>query len=211
VLLAPKSLAVPEARTPGPVVGSRSQHQVAFVGPFGVGKTTAVFTLCGDSVASTDVQSSLVRARAGRHVKPSTTVGLERGEWTAPDGSAVAIVGTPGQERFDLVRRSAMPRSTGVVLWLFGDHEQAGLDAELWLDFIAAEVLLDRITVAITRVGSADTDSAEAQLDAFRQIVDRFSPDIPLVASDPRDHDDVAHVVLTALRGRSLRIVEQAG
>ncbi len=209
MLLAPKSLAVPEPRNIGPVVGSRSQQQVAFVGPFGVGKTTAVFTLCGDSVASTDVQSSLVRARAGRHVKPSTTVGLERGEWTAPDGSLVSVVGTPGQERFDLVRRSVMPRSTGVVLWLFGDHEQAGLDAELWLDFIAAEVLLDRITVAVTRVGAGD--EAEARLDAFRQIVDRFSPDIPLVAADPRDHDDVAHVVLTALRGRSVRVVEQAG
>jgi signal recognition particle receptor subunit beta len=191
------------------VVGSRSQPQVAFVGPFGVGKTTAVFTLCGDSVASTDVQSSLVRARAGRHVKPTTTVGLERGEWTTPDGRVVSVVGTPGQERFDLVRRSAMPRSAGVVLWLFGDHEHAGLDAELWLDFIAAEVLLDRITVAVTRVGGRE--DVDAALDAFRQIADRFSPNIPAVAADPRDRDDVANVVLTALRGRAVRVVEQAG
>lgn len=209
MLLAPKSLAVPEPRNLGPVVGSRSQQQVAFVGPFGVGKTTAVFTLCGDSVASTDVQSSLVRARAGRHVKPTTTVGLERGEWTTPDGRVVSVVGTPGQERFDLVRRSAMPRSAGVVLWLFGDHEHAGLDAELWLDFIAAEVLLDRITVAVTRVGGRE--DVDAALDAFRQIADRFSPNIPVVAADPRDRDDVAHVVLTSLRGRAVRVVEQAG
>ena len=191
-----------------PVVGSRARQQVAFVGPFGVGKTTAVFTLCGESVASTDVQSSLVRARAGRHVKPTTTVGLEMGEWTAPDGRTVSVVGTPGQERFDLVRRSAMPRSAGVVLWLFGDHEQAGLDAELWLDFIAAEVPLDKITIALTRLDGQDL---EAELDAFRQVVDRFSPAIPLVAADPRDADDVQTVVLAALRGPALQVVEQAG
>jgi signal recognition particle receptor subunit beta len=191
-----------------PVVGSRAQQQVAFVGPFGVGKTTAVFTLCGDSVASTDVQSSLVQARAGRHVKATTTVGLEMGEWTAPDGRTVSVVGTPGQERFDLVRRSAMPRSAGVVLWLFGDHEHAGLDAELWLDFIAAEVLLDRITVALTRLDGRDV---EAELDAFRQIVDRFSPAIPVLAADPRDAGDVQTVVLTALRAPSLQVVDQAG
>ena len=191
-----------------PVVGSRAQQQVAFVGPFGVGKTTAVFTLCGDSVASTDVQSSLVRARAGRHVKPTTTVGLEMGEWTAPDGRTVSVVGTPGQERFDLVRRSAMPRSAGVVLWLFGDHEHAGLDAELWLDFIAAEVLMDKITVALTRLAGQDV---EAELDAFRQIVDRFSPTIPVLAADPRDAGDVQAVVLTALRAPALQVVDQAG
>jgi signal recognition particle receptor subunit beta len=191
-----------------PVVGSRAQQQVAFVGPFGVGKTTAVFTLCGDSVASTDVQSSLVQARAGRHVKPTTTVGLEMGEWTAPDGRTVSVVGTPGQERFDLVRRSAMPRSAGVVLWLFGDHAHAGLDAELWLDFIAAEVLLDKITVALTRLDGQDV---EAELDAFRQIVDRFSPAVPVLAADPRDAGDVQAVVLTALRAPALRVVDQAG
>lgn len=200
----------PSAPTPlTPVVGSRAQQQIAFVGPFGVGKTTAVFTLCGESVASTDVQSSLVKARSGRHVKATTTVGLEMGEWTAPDGRTVSVVGTPGQERFDLVRRSAMPRSSGVVLWLFGDHEHAGLDAELWLDFIAAEVPLGKITVALTRLG-ADQD-LEEELDAFRQIVDRFSPTIPLVAADPRDPADVAMVVTTALRGPSLQVVEQAG
>jgi hypothetical protein len=99
-------------------------------------------------------------------------------------------------------------RGRSASTW-FGDHEQAGLDAELWLDFIAAEVLLDRITVAVTRVG--DPEQAEARLDAFRQIVDRFSPDIPVVAADPRDRDDVADVVLTALRGRAVRVVEQAG
>jgi signal recognition particle receptor subunit beta len=192
-----------------PVVGSRARQQVAFVGPFGVGKTTAVFTLCGQSVSSSDVASSLVRARAGRHVKPTTTVGLEMGEWTAPDGRPVSVVGTPGQERFDLVRRSAMPRSAAVVLWLFGDHQHAGLDAELWLDFIATEVPLPRITVAVTRL--AEAAEVEAELDAFRQIVDRFSPEIPLVVADPRERGDVEAVMLTALRGPGLRVVEQAG
>ncbi|MGA9746231.1 MAG: hypothetical protein WBQ50_02120 [Nocardioides sp.] len=192
-----------------PVLGSRATRQVAFVGPFGVGKTSAVLSLCGASVSTTEVQSSLVGARGGRHVKPSTTVGLEMGEWTAPDGRSVSIVGTPGQERFDLVRRSAMPRSSGVVLWLFGDHVDAGLDAELWLDFIAKEVPLHKIVVALTRL--PDDEALAAEIDAFRTIVDRFSASIPLVVADPRERADVEAVLVAALETSLVFPVEQAG
>ncbi len=192
-----------------PVLGSRAPRQVAFVGPFGVGKTTAVFTLCGAGVSATEVQSSLVGARGGRHVKPSTTVGLEMGEWTAPDGRSVSIVGTPGQERFDLVRRSAMPRSSGVVLWLFGDHVDAGLDAELWLEFIAKEVPVHKIVVAMTRL--VHDEALEIEVEAFRTIIDRLSPSIPLVVADPRERADVEAVMAAALDTPMAFPVEQAG
>lgn len=192
-----------------PVVGSRATRQIAFVGPFAVGKTTAVVSVCGASVSTTEVQSSLVGARGGRHVKPSTTVGLEMGEWTAPDGRSVSIVGTPGQERFDLVRRSAMPRSSGVVLWLFGDHVDAGLDAELWLEFIAKEVPLHKIVVAITRL--VEDEALAVEVDAFRTIIDRFSTAIPLVVADPRERTDVEAVLAAALETPLSFPVEQAG
>lgn len=178
-----------------PILGNSSPRQVAFVGPFGVGKTTAVCTISDNAITSTEVMSSVARTRPGRHLKATTTVGLEIGEWFAPDGSKVSIVGTPGQERFDVVRRSAMPRSTGVVLWLFGQHEYALLDAELWLDFIATEVPTTKLTVAVTRL-----EEAEHTLDDFREVVAHKDPAIPLVAADPRDRDHVADVLAAALR-----------
>lgn len=178
-----------------PVLGTPIPRQVSFVGPFGVGKTTAVCTVSDTSVSSTEVLSSALRVRSGRHLKTTTTVGLEIGEWQAPDGQQVSVVGTPGQERFDLVRRSAMPRSTGVVLWLFGHHDAALLDAELWLEFISNEVATSKITVALTRL-----DENVAALSQFRDVIDQRDSRIPLVAADPRDRDSVVEVLHTALR-----------
>jgi signal recognition particle receptor subunit beta len=168
---------------------------VSFVGPFGVGKTTAVCTVSDTDVSTTEVMSSALRGRTGRHLKTTTTVGLEIGEWQAPDGQNVSVVGTPGQERFDLVRRSAMPRSTGVVLWLFGHHDLALLDARLWLEFIANEVATSKMTVAVTRLEEPDP-----QLREFRDVVHQCDARIPVVAADPRDRDSVSDVIATALR-----------
>lgn len=179
-----------------PIFGTPIARQVSFVGPFGVGKTTAVVTVSETSISSTEVMSSALRGRVGRHLKTTTTVGLEIGEWRAPDGKKVSVVGTPGQERFDMVRRSAMPRSTGVVLWLFGNHQHALLDTELWLEFISSEVSTSKLTVAVTRL-EGDTES---QLREFRDVIDRCDARIPLVAADPRDKDSVSDVLATALR-----------
>lgn len=178
-----------------PVVGARTTRQVTFVGPFGVGKTTAVFTLCGESVTASEVRSSLVSERRGRRVKPTTTVGLEIGEWVAPDGRSVNVVGTPSQERFDMVRRSAMPRSAGVVLWLFGDQEHAELDARLWLEFILQEVPAERLAIALTRLNDPVADLAR-----FRTVLGRVNNSIPVLAADPRDADTVAELVAASLR-----------
>jgi signal recognition particle receptor subunit beta len=168
---------------------------VTFVGPFGVGKTTAVVTVSDTSVATTDVASTAMRLRAGRHLKATTTVGLEIGDWTAPDGRLVSVVGTPGQERFDDVRRSAMPRSTAVVLWLFGHHQHAVLDAGLWLNFIAEDVPHDRLAVAVTRL----CDAPDGRLDEIRSVLHRVDATIPVMAADPRDRDHVAAVLDAAL------------
>lgn len=175
------------------VVGAALGPQISFVGPFGVGKTTAVINVCSTQVLMTEVFSSNAQSPAGKHLKATTTVGLEIGEWVAPDGRVVCVVGTPGQERFDMVRRSAMPRSNAVVLWLYGGHREALMDAELWLQFVSKEIPSRKLVVALTRV--QDTTKA---LKPFRAVVDRFDVNIPLVAADPRDGNSVANVLETA-------------
>jgi uncharacterized protein len=177
------------------VIGARSGPQVAFVGPFGVGKTTAVLTACEGDVVMTEVDRSRLVQKSGRHLKVTTTVGLEIGQWRAPDGETVCVVGTPGQERFDVVRRSAMPRSQAVVLWLYGDHKQAIEDASLWLEFILAEVPSRKVVVALTRMRE---DSH--QLVKFRQAVAAYDAEIPILLADPRDRESVVRVLESALR-----------
>lgn len=183
-----------------PMLGTAMSRQVAFVGPFAVGKTTAVNSISDSPVMHTEVQSTAARTRTGKHIKETTTVGLDYGEWrSAPDGRPIAVVGTPGQARFDTVRRSVMPRSNAIVLWLFGQHPEAELDCELWLEFLGAEVSYSKITVAITRLDQIPGRT----LEPFRAVADRFSPAMPVVGADPRVRDDVGRVIATALAHRA--------
>lgn len=180
-----------------PVLGSAQGRQIAFVGPFAVGKTTAVGSISASKVVMTEARST-VSALAGRHVKPTSTVGLEYGDWQAPDGTVLAVVGTPGQARFDAVRRSAMPRSRAVVLWLFGHHREALLDAGLWTEFVLSEGVPSRkLTVAVTRL----QDGAPPLPDFAQAVAQSAGAVVPVLAADPRVRDDVDDVLLASLRG----------
>ncbi len=179
------------------VVGHADLRQIAFVGPFGVGKTTAVRTISDTEVVNTDVVSAVGRApRPGSPRKRSTTVGIDYGEWISPVG-VVSIVGTPGQERFVTMRQSALPRSTAVVLWLFGDRGYAVDEGEEWVTFLGGRPVWERLTVAVTRHG----DTADSPpLSAFRAMLDRYDRRMPLVTADPRDRGDLVELCSRALR-----------
>ena len=185
-----------------PVIGSDANQRVVFCGPLGVGKTTAVRSISDVEVANTDV----VRA-AARHgaptpgAKTTTTVGIDYGEWRRADGSTVAVYGTPGQVRFDAVRKSAIGSRLTLVLWLFGQNEYALDEADEWLTYLAGvdPTVLDLLTVAITRL---DASGPHPGLRDFRELLDTRSSSIPLTVADPRNRGDVEHVVLTALDHR---------
>jgi signal recognition particle receptor subunit beta len=171
---------------------------VAFVGPFGVGKTTAVRVVSDTPVVNTDVLTAVGRLpRPGSPRKRTTTVGLDYGEWFAPDDSVVSVVGTPGQERFITVRRSAEPRSTSIVLWVFGDRPYAVDEAAEWLGYLGDQRTWSRLVVAVTRI---DETTPGPRLESFRPMLDGFADGIPLLSADPRERDDVVRVLNVALR-----------
>ncbi len=179
------------------VIGVTHRGQISFVGPFGVGKTTAVRAVSDADVVETEARSTAAVLKTGKHTKPSSTVGLEYGEWKSPSGVRLAVVGTPGQARFDEVRRSVMPRSTAVVLWLFGHHAEAVLDAELWTQFILEEgVPARKLAVAVTRLEPG------ASLEPFEAAVRTYGGDkVPVLAADPRVRADVEAVLIASTRG----------
>jgi signal recognition particle receptor subunit beta len=180
------------------VIGHPDVRQVAFVGPFGVGKTTAVRSASHTSVVNTDVVSAVGNIpRPGSPRKRTTTVGLDYGEWHGDDAT-VAVVGTPGQERFVTVRNSALARATSIVLWLYGDHDYGVDEAQEWVDYLGSAVW-PTLTVAVTRL--EDNPSAP-RLPAYRAALDAAHPGIALVAADPRNRGDVERVLRVALQHR---------
>ena len=93
------------ARAPG-------MPRISFMGPMGIGKTTAIRALCGDNMVASDVPN-LDRAA---HAKEFTTVGAEFGEIDLGDGERVQVCGCPGQDRFDFLRHWVLSVSVGVFI-----------------------------------------------------------------------------------------------
>lgn len=182
---------------PEAVIGSTVKHEVAFCGPLGVGKTTAVRVSSTIDAASTEVPWNEAPAMPTTP-KRTTTVGIDYGEWSSEDLGSVAIYGTPGQARFDLTRKGALHARCAVVLWLYGQNDYALGEAREWIEYISRGVpdVLQRLTVAVTRL---DLPDSPFELKDFRGLLDEFDPGIRLVAADPRKAEDVRQVVRTAL------------
>lgn len=181
------------------VIGHTRDLQVSFVGPFGVGKSTAVRAISDTPVVNTDVRSAVGRVpRPGSPRKLTTTVGLDYGDWRSPGGQVVSIVGTPGQERFQTVRKSAIPRANAVVLWLFGDQKYGVDEGAEWVGFLGDRHTWERLTIAVTRLGDAPGCPG---LEAYTEMAHRHDSGIPVVTADPRERTSVERVVSVALRG----------
>lgn len=179
------------------VLGPTTKRQVAFVGPLGVGKTTAVRAISDVPVVSTEVMRSSVAVGPRRETdKTTTTVGIDYGEWVAPDGSRVGVLGTPGQLRFASARASVVARRASIVLWGYGDRSETVDEMAEWLLRTGDEHVWARTIVALTRREGRD---GEPDIAEYRRRLGRFRADMPLVEADPRERDDVVRVVMTAL------------
>lgn len=183
--------------TPLVVLGHTTQHQVVFAGPFGVGKSTALRAVSDIPVVNTDVASHEVDARSLVEGKTTTTAGFDYGEWRFADGSRVALMGVPGQARFETMWDILLPRSSAIVLWLFGDRDPDRLECEQWLQALARRKAVSRLAVAITRLEVANQD--DAVLDPWRERVAEFHPLAPVMTADPRRASDVMQAITMAL------------
>jgi signal recognition particle receptor subunit beta len=184
------------------LLGDVVQHRLAFVGPFGVGKTTALRAVSDIPVVNTDVWTH--ERVAGDAQKTHTTVGFDYGEWQFPDGLRVGLCGLPGQARFGAVWDALLPQSSGVILWLFGNQPHAVTEMCTWLDAIAARMPITRLTVAVTRL---PPDHADELLDPFRQRLSDYHPLAPVLSADPRKASDVRQAIAVSLASPSAPIL----
>lgn len=176
------------------VIGHRIQKRIHFIGPFGVGKTTAMASVSDIPVAKMDVRSH--EAKALNDVgKTTTTVGFDYGEWHMED-EVVGLYGLPGQVRFEAVWDKLLPESTGVVMWLYGDRSDTQEQCAYWLDVLAKRDVLKSLVVAVTRL---EADAAEPRLDALRTLVKPYHPYAPVMTADPRDRMSVIQAIAVAV------------
>ncbi len=178
------------------VLGHAISHQVVFAGPFGVGKTTALRAVSDIAVVNTDVATDEATPEALAQGKTTTTTGLDYGEWQFPDGTRVSLIGVPGQERFEAMWDVILPRSSAIVLWLYGDTPTRLRDGNQWLQALAKRKALARLAVAVTRVPEGKTEEV---LQPFRELVARYHPMAPVMTADPRRPNEVMQAIMMAL------------
>jgi uncharacterized protein len=178
------------------VLGHTTHHQVVFVGPFGVGKSTALRAVSDIPVVNTDVASQEIDARALVEGKTTTTAGFDYGEWRFSDGTRVALMGVPGQTRFEAMWDILLPRSSAIVLWLFGDRDPERTECRRWLEALARRKALSRLAVTVTRFEASNDDTL---LDPWRELVSEYHPLAPVMTADPRRASDVMQAITMAL------------
>ena len=69
-----------------------NEYKILFTGTMGAGKTTAIGAVSETPPIVTDVQNN-----DDSNTKERTTVGLDFGELTLPNGDRLRLFGTPGQ------------------------------------------------------------------------------------------------------------------
>lgn len=89
--------------------------KIVVTGPFDSGKTTFIGTISEIEVVSTERNT---KGADGRSVK--TTVAMDFGRITFPDGHVLHMYGTPGQERFDFMWEILAEGMLGYVVLVDG-------------------------------------------------------------------------------------------
>lgn len=178
------------------IIGQKIQHQLVFIGSFGVGKTTAVKSLSDVEVVSMEaVANAEIKVAGLDSQKTTTTIGFDYGECHLDTQETISLYGIPGQARFENVWDNLLPRCTGVVLWLFGNKSNHLQDCENWLKILERRKVIRKLAVALTRVEHSD----EQSLEACRELVKRYHPYAPVLTADPRDRGSVMQATIMAL------------
>jgi signal recognition particle receptor subunit beta len=164
-----------------------------FAGPVGAGKTTAVRALSDVPTVDTDVPMTSAPLDDGD--KTTTTVGLDYGAWRPTDEVSVALIGIPGQRRFDHARQTASLPGTRVLIWLRADRESLAADAGEWLDTFAADA--DRVVIAVSHCEHRTLGAVRRSL---AETLRRHGiPASRVLAADARERIHVMRVASAAL------------
>lgn len=156
-----------------------SAPRIVLFGSMGIGKTTAIRSLCGDSFVDCDVSNLDIEQNA----KATTTVGADFGIVRVGEGEELHVYGSPGQDRFDFMRRWLLTLALGVMVLVDVNEPEALAQAERTLSEVATHAPEAAAIVLVARPASAHAIQHFAE-----HLAARIGWAIPVVPVDVRDH-----------------------
>ncbi|MCP9983396.1 GTP-binding protein [Actinomadura madurae] len=160
-------------------------------GGFGVGKTTLVSAV--SEIRPLRTEEALTEKSIGVDdttavaSKTTTTVAMDFGRITLPNGLVLFVFGTPGQDRFWFMWDELAKGALGAVVLV---------DTRRLADCFASVDYFERrgvpFIIGVNRFDGAGRHSADQVRDALD-----LSPDIPVISCDVRDREDAKRVLIT--------------
>lgn len=175
------------------------------VGPFGVGKTTAIGSVSEIAPLRTEERmtqaGAVVDSLEGIRGKTTTTVALDFGRLTLGDDVALYLFGMPGQSRFSSILDD-LARGAQAALVL--------ADRRRIEDSFEALTEVERRGLPYAVALNDFPDSPSHSEEEIREAFD-LTPDTPLRSCDARDRDSVKEIlIVTALHARNRRLQENS-
>lgn len=166
--------------------------KVVITGTVGAGKTTAIQAICGgESIVTTEMKAT---DGVGRK-KDTTTVAMDYGEISLPEGEKLRIYGTPGQERFRYMWEILARGALGFIILVDRNRRDPVADLDIYLENFDEHIRQSAGVVGVTKE-VADNDRIDQ---ALRDHLNKRGFCLPLFSVDPRQGDQVALLLETLI------------
>lgn len=152
--------------------------RIVLFGPMGIGKTTALRTLCGDSVVDCEAEN----LDTEQNSKATTTVGADFGVFELGDGEVLHLYGSPGQARFGFMRQWLLSLALGALVLTDLGRPSALEECAVLLSEIAEHAPGAVALVLVARPAPASDIQAFA-----RALAERAGLVVPVLTIDVRE------------------------
>ena len=173
--------------------------KIVVTGPFSAGKTTLIQTISEIAIVGTEREVTDETSS----IKENTTVAMDFGRITFPNGACLFLFGTPGQRRFEVMWEVLSDGMIGFIVLVNAADDRSLNEAQHIFETFKKYADVPYV-VGITHLDEADVDAAEIQ-SAVREKLE-LSADDRTIFCDVREREDVKTLIIETLMGVMARL-----